>query len=83
MYQLARLLRERGVTVARDIIKRELTGSLAYARAAAIRSAIVLGLADQPAGTVLVYDVPTETRRPLSLDVFERAVAQGDAPWIT
>jgi histidyl-tRNA synthetase len=83
MYQLARLLRERGVTVARDIIKRELTGSLAYARAAAIRSAIVLGLADQPAGTVLVYDVPTGTRRPLSLDVFERAVAQGDAPWIT
>jgi hypothetical protein len=32
---------------------------------------------------VLVYDVPTGTRRPLSLDVFERAVAQGDAPWIT
>ena len=83
MYQLARLLRERGVTVARDIIKRELTGSLAYARAAAIRSAIVLGLADQPAGTVLVHDVPSETHRTFPLDVFERAVAQGDAPWIT
>jgi ATP phosphoribosyltransferase regulatory subunit len=82
-HRLARLLRERGVTVARDIIKRELTGSLAYARAAAIRSAIILGLPDQPAGTVLVHDVPTETRRTLPLDVFERAVAQGDAPWIT
>ena len=82
-HRLARLLRERGVTVARDIIKRELTGSLAYARAAAIRSAIILGLADQPAGTVLVHDVLTETRRTFPLDVFERAVAQGDAPWIT
>jgi ATP phosphoribosyltransferase regulatory subunit len=82
-HRLARVLRERGVTVARDIIKRELTGSLAYARAAAIRSAIILGLADQPAGTVLVHDVPSETRRTFPLDVFERAVAQGDAPWIT
>jgi len=82
-HHMARLLRERGVTVARDIIKRELVGSLAYARAAAIRSAVILGLPDQPAGTVLIHDVPTETRRTLPLDVFERAVAQGDAPWIT
>jgi ATP phosphoribosyltransferase regulatory subunit len=82
-HRLARLLRERGVTVARDIIKRELAGSLAYARAAAIRSAVILGLAGQPAGTVLVQDVRTGARRSLPLDVFERAVAQGDAPWIT
>jgi len=82
-HRLARLLREHGVTVARDIIKRELAGSLAYARAAAIRSAVILGLEDQPAGTVLIHDVPTETRRTLPLDVFERAVARGDAPWIT
>lgn len=82
-YRLARLLRERGVSVARDIIKRELAGSLAHARAAAIRSAVILGLADQPAGTVLVQDVRTGGRRNLPLDVFERAVAQGDAPWIT
>lgn len=81
-HRLARLLRERGVTVARDIIKRELAGSLAYARAAAIRSAVILGLADQPAGTVLVHDVRTEARRALPLEAFERAVAQGDAPWI-
>jgi ATP phosphoribosyltransferase regulatory subunit len=81
-HRLARLLRERGVTVARDIIKRELAGSLAYAKAAAIRSAVILGTADQPAGTVLVHDVRTETRRAIPLEAFERAVAQGDAPWI-
>ena len=82
-HRLARLLRERGVTVARDIIKRELAGSLAYAKAAAIRSAVILGVADQPAGTVLVHDVQTETRRAIALEAFEGAVAQGDAPWIT
>ena len=82
-HRLARLLRERGVTVARDIIKRELAGSLAYAKAMAIRSAVILGAADQPAGTVLVHDVQTETRRAIALEAFEGAVAQGDAPWIT
>jgi len=82
-HRLARLLRERGVTVARDIIKRELAGSLAYAKAMAIRSAVILGVADQPAGTVLVHDVRTETRRAIALEAFEGAVAQGDAPWIT
>ena len=82
-HRLARLLRERGVTVARDIIKRELAGSLAYAKAAAIRSAVILGAADQPAGTVLVHDVQTETRRAIALEAVEGAVAQGDAPWIT
>jgi ATP phosphoribosyltransferase regulatory subunit len=79
-HRLARLLRERGVSVARDIIKRELEGSLAYARASAIRTAVILGLADQPAGTVVVHDLRTESRRAIPLEAFERAVAQGDAP---
>ncbi len=82
-HRLARLLRGRGVTVARDIIKRELAGSLAYAKAAAIRTAVILGRADQPAGTVLVHDVQTEARRTFPLEAFERAVAQGDAPWMS
>jgi ATP phosphoribosyltransferase regulatory subunit len=81
-HQLARLLRERGFSVARDIIKRELDGSLAYARASAIRTAVILGLADQPAGTVVVHDLRTESRRATPLEAFERAVAQGDAPWL-
>jgi ATP phosphoribosyltransferase regulatory subunit len=82
-HRLARLLRERGVSVARDIIKRDLVGSLAYAKAAAIRFAVILGLADQPAGTVVVHDVRAETRRALPFEVFEQAVAEGDAPWIS
>jgi ATP phosphoribosyltransferase regulatory subunit len=81
-HRLARLLRERGVSVARDIIKRELDGSLAYARASAIRTAVILGLADQPAGTVVVHDLRTESRRAIPLEAFQRAVAQGDAPWL-
>jgi ATP phosphoribosyltransferase regulatory subunit len=81
-HRLARLLRERGFAVARDIIKRELDGSLAYARASAIRAAVVLGAADQPAGTVLVHDLRTESCRAIPLEAFERAVAQGDAPWL-
>jgi histidyl-tRNA synthetase len=80
-HRLARLLRERGVTVARDIIKRELAGSLAYARAAAIRRAVILGAAGEPPGTVLVHDLTTGVRHTTSLEAFERAVAQGDAPW--
>jgi len=80
-HRLARLLRERGVTVARDIIKRELEGSLAYARAAAIRRAVILGAAGEPPGTVLVHDLMTGVRHTISLEAFERAVAQGDAPW--
>jgi histidyl-tRNA synthetase len=74
-------LRERGASVARDIIRRELAGSLAYAKAAAIRHVVILGLADRPAGTVLVQNVRTETQRAFPLEAFERAVAEGDAPW--
>ena len=81
-HRLARQLRERGASVARDIIRRELAGSLAYAKAAAIGHVIILGLADRPAGTVLVHNVRTEAQRAFSLEAFERAVAEGDAPWI-
>jgi ATP phosphoribosyltransferase regulatory subunit len=80
-HRLARLLRERGISVARDIIKRELAGSLAYARAAAIRRAIILGAAGEPAGTVLLHDLRTDVRQTVPLDAFERAVARGDVPW--
>jgi ATP phosphoribosyltransferase regulatory subunit len=80
-HRLARQLRERGASVARDIIRRELAGSLAYAKAAAIRHVVILGLADRPAGTVLVYNVRTEVHRAFSLEAFERAVAEGDSPW--
>jgi len=81
-HRLARWLREHGVSVARDIIKRELDGSLAYARAAAIRAAVILGAAEQPAGTIVVHDLRTDSRRTMPLEAFEQAVARGEAPWI-
>jgi ATP phosphoribosyltransferase regulatory subunit len=80
-HRLARLLRERGIEVARDIIKRDLAGSLAFARASGIRRAVILGTAEQPAETVLIHDVTTELQQILPLDTFVRAVAQGDFPW--
>jgi ATP phosphoribosyltransferase regulatory subunit len=40
---LARLLRSRGYTTARDIIRREYDDSLAYARRMNIRSMLVIG----------------------------------------
>lgn len=69
------------MSVAREIIKREPTGSLAYPKAGGIRSVVIL--ADQPAGAILEHDVRTETRRAFPRDAFERAVAQGDALWTT
>ena len=80
-HRLARLLRDRGFAVARDIIKRNLAGSLAYAKAAGIRRALILGSADQPPETVLIRDVQTDTQRPLPLETFVQAVVQGGSPW--
>ncbi len=80
-HRLARLLRDRGIAVARDIIKRDLAGSLAYAKASAIRRAVILASAEQPPETVLIYDLTGEARRILPLESFVQAVAQGDSPW--
>ncbi|MBI2001298.1 MAG: ATP phosphoribosyltransferase regulatory subunit, partial [candidate division NC10 bacterium] len=81
-HRLARLLRDRGLAVARDIIKRDLAGSLDYARASAIRRAVILGSAEQPPETVLILDLATETRRSLPFEAFVQAVAQGESPWV-
>jgi ATP phosphoribosyltransferase regulatory subunit len=80
-HRLARLLRDRGLAVARDIIKRELAGSLEYAQASGIRRAIILGLAGQPPETVVVHDLLTEARHTLPFEAFVRAVVEGDSPW--
>ena len=80
-HRLARQLRDRGIAVARDIIKRDLAGSLAYARASGIRRAVILGSAEQPPETVRIHDVSTETQHTLPLATFVLAVAQGDPLW--
>jgi ATP phosphoribosyltransferase regulatory subunit len=80
-HRLARLLRDRGIAVARDIIKRDLAGSLAYARASAIRRAVILGSAGQPPETVLIHDLNTQRQHTVPLEAFVLAAAQGDSPW--
>ncbi len=80
-HRLARLMRDRGIAVARDIIKRDLTGSLDYARQSAIKRAVILGSADQPPDTVLLHEVTTGERRTLPLEAFVRAIEQDDSPW--
>jgi ATP phosphoribosyltransferase regulatory subunit len=80
-HRLARLLRDRGMAVARDIIKRDLAGSLAYAKASTIRRAVILGSTEQPPETVLIHDLTTDLRRTVPVEAFVQAVARGDSPW--
>jgi len=80
-HRLARLLRERGLAVARDIIKRDLAGSIAYARASGIRRAVILGSADHPAGAALIHDLETDARQTVPLDALVAAVEAGNSPW--
>jgi ATP phosphoribosyltransferase regulatory subunit len=80
-HRLARLLRDRGISVARDIIKRDLAGSLDYARQSAIKRAVILGSTEQPPDTVLIHELTTGVRRTLPLEAFVRAIAQGNSPW--
>jgi histidyl-tRNA synthetase len=69
------------MAVARDIIKRDLAGSLAYAKASSIRRAVILGSTEQPPETVLIHDLTTDLRRTVPVGAFVQAVARGDAPW--
>jgi len=80
-HRLARLLRDHGIAVARDIIKRNLAGSLDYARQSAIKRAVILGSAEQPPNTVLIHELSTGARRILPLEAFVRSIEQNDSPW--
>src|SRR6185436_7633807 len=62
---LARRLRDRGASVARDIVSRGLAESLAYARAHRVRVALVVGGDRTPPGELLSFDVAADTERVL------------------
>jgi ATP phosphoribosyltransferase regulatory subunit len=62
---LARRLRDRGASVARDIVSRGLAESLAYARAHRVGVALVVGGERTGTGEVLAVDLPTGTERVL------------------
>ncbi|MFQ5915593.1 MAG: ATP phosphoribosyltransferase regulatory subunit [Nitrospinota bacterium] len=65
---LARRLRRRGFRVARDIIRRDLSASLQYARETGIRFAVVLGHRKVEAGKAWVIDLARGEERNVSLD---------------
>lgn len=57
--RISRELRQRGHRVARDIITRDLQGSLAYARQTGIRYGLLMGLASLPPDQAILHDVVT------------------------
>jgi ATP phosphoribosyltransferase regulatory subunit len=60
---LARRLRDRGASVARDIVSRALPESLAYARSQRAVHAVVIGSARTREGEALVIDLARERER--------------------
>ncbi|MBI2218609.1 MAG: ATP phosphoribosyltransferase regulatory subunit [Candidatus Rokubacteria bacterium] len=64
---LARRLRDLGASVARDIIRRGLDESVAYARAHRVRRVLVVGSPRTPAGQLLELDLATGGERALAI----------------
>ena len=62
---LARRLRDRGASVARDIVSRGLEESLAYARAHRVGVALIVGDQRTAAGEVRAVDLASGTERVL------------------
>lgn len=64
---ISRELRRRGHRVARDIITRDLEGSLAYARQSGIRFGLLMGLDSFPADRAVLYDLVLGTQEGLAM----------------
>lgn len=65
--RISRALRQRGHRVARDIIRRDLTGSLAYARRTGIRYGLLMGLPPLSDDEAILYDVVQGTEERLAM----------------
>jgi ATP phosphoribosyltransferase regulatory subunit len=64
---ISRELRQRGHRVARDIITRDLQGSLDYARQTGIRYGLLMGLKSLPPDQAILHDVITGTEERLAM----------------
>jgi ATP phosphoribosyltransferase regulatory subunit len=80
---VAQALRDRGYRVARDIIKRELAGSLEYAKAHGIRRALILGAPGLEPDELVLREVGAEREERHRVEAFCRAVAAGTLAWRT
>lgn len=78
---IARTLRAKGYAVARDIIRRDLEGSLTYARVTSIPHAIILGLPEMARDTLVLQDLSTGRQTTFSIAEFCQHVTDGTLPW--
>ena len=78
---IAQTLRNTGYAVARDIIRRDLEGSLDYARVSAIPRAIILGLEGMPGDALTLRDLTTATETTFSIAGFCQQVKDGTLKW--
>jgi ATP phosphoribosyltransferase regulatory subunit len=81
--QIAQTLRNSGYAVARDIIRRDLEGSLHYARVSAIPRVIILGLEGKPGDALTLRDLTTGTETTFALADFCQQVRDRTLPWPT
>ncbi len=79
--RLARILRAQGYAVARDIIRRDLEGSLEYGRVAGVARAIILGAPAVPEEMLLVREVATGAEARFGMETFCEQVGRGGRPW--
>jgi ATP phosphoribosyltransferase regulatory subunit len=80
---IAQTLRSKGYAVARDIIRRDLAGSLEYARLNAIPRAVVLGLEGISRDELNLHDLTTGTQTTLPIAAFCQQVQDGTLAWPT
>jgi ATP phosphoribosyltransferase regulatory subunit len=76
--RIAKELRQRGYRVARDIIRRDLPGSLAYAQRMGIARGIVLGTDGLGAHEALLKDVQTGWERMVSMSELVQVIVSLD-----
>ena len=81
--RIARTLRERGYSAARDIIKRDLAGSLDYAKASGIGQAIVLGWPGVSQDELIIRDLASGVEERVPIERFCREVEGGERRWPT
>ena len=80
---IAQTLRNAGYAVARDIIRRDLKGSLDYARVSAIPRAIIMGLEGMPGDALSLRDLTAGTETAFSIVEFCQQVKDRKLQWPT
>jgi ATP phosphoribosyltransferase regulatory subunit len=80
---VARSLRSKGYPAARDIIVRDLEGSLTYAKTCGIRYALILGQPGQQTDMLVLRDVESGKETPFPVAQFCERVMSGALAWPT